>query len=106
MTTTLRLYRRMFLVQSVLARAALVGPRRHAWAAELGSPVVDTASGKIRGDAADGINAFKGVPYDASTAGANRFMPPQKPAPCVECVRPSTGPAMRRKPLPAGAGPK
>ena len=81
MTTTLRLDRRMFLIQSILAGAALVGPCRHAWAAELGGPVVDTASGKIRGAAVDGINAFKGVPYGASTAGANRFMPPQKPAP-------------------------
>ena len=28
-----------------------------------------------------GINIFKGVPYGASTAGKNRFMPPAKPAP-------------------------
>jgi para-nitrobenzyl esterase len=81
MTTRLRLDRRMLLVQSILAGAALVGPCRHAWAAEPGGPVVDTASGRIRGAAVDGINAFKGVPYGASTAGANRFMPPQKPAP-------------------------
>src|ERR1700751_2689368 len=81
MTTTLRLDRRMFLVQSILAGGALVGSRRYSRAAEPEGPVVDTGSGKIRGAAIDGINAFKGVPYGASTAGANRFMPPQKPAP-------------------------
>ena len=81
MTTMLRLDRRRFLVQSALAGAAVLVPRRHAWAAGPSDPVVDTTSGKIRGAAVDGINAFKGVPYGASTAGANRFMPPQKPAP-------------------------
>ena len=45
------------------------------------SPVVETASGKLRGSAAGGIFAFKGVPYGASTAGTNRFMPPQAPEP-------------------------
>jgi para-nitrobenzyl esterase len=80
MTRMVRLDRRRFLVQSALTGAAVLVPRRHTWAAP-GDPVVDTGSGKIRGAAADGINAFKGIPYGASTAGANRFMPPQKPAP-------------------------
>ena len=44
-------------------------------------PVVETTSGKIRGAVKDGIYSFKGVPYGASTAGVNRFMPPQKPTP-------------------------
>jgi para-nitrobenzyl esterase len=44
-------------------------------------PVVDTTAGKIRGSAQNKIFSFKGVPYGASTAGANRFMPPQKPQP-------------------------
>ncbi len=73
--------RRRFLVQSALTGTALLLLRRHAWSAAPSEPVVDTTSGKIRGVAVDGIVAFKGIPYGASTAGANRFMPPQKPAP-------------------------
>src|SRR5580765_4226738 len=42
--------------------------------------VLETTFGKIRGRKVNGISAFKGVPYGASTAGANRFMPPMKPA--------------------------
>ena len=45
------------------------------------APVADTASGKIRGATSDGVRVFKGIPYGASTAGANRFMPPGKPEP-------------------------
>jgi para-nitrobenzyl esterase len=41
--------------------------------------VVETTFGRIRGRKVNGISAFKGVPYGASTAGANRFMPPKKP---------------------------
>src|SRR5947199_794202 len=45
------------------------------------SPEVTTAYGRIRGVTAGGVRAFKGIPYGASTAGANRFMPPRKPEP-------------------------
>jgi para-nitrobenzyl esterase len=45
------------------------------------SPVVEIVSGKLRGAQAGGVYAFKGVPYGASTAGRNRFMPPQQPLP-------------------------
>jgi len=44
------------------------------------SPIVDTATGKIRGATAGGVHVFKGVPYGASTEGANRFMAAQPPA--------------------------
>jgi len=43
-------------------------------------PVVETASGKVQGITSTGIREFKGIPYGASTGGANRYMPPRKPA--------------------------
>jgi para-nitrobenzyl esterase len=48
--------------------------------------IAETTSGKIRGNhygpANYGpVNEFRGVPYGASTAGRNRFMPPRKPVP-------------------------
>jgi para-nitrobenzyl esterase len=43
--------------------------------------IVETDSGKVSGFVRNGIVTFKGMPYGASTAGKNRFMPPAKPAP-------------------------
>jgi para-nitrobenzyl esterase len=45
------------------------------------SPVVDTAGGKVRGVVSNGVNVYRGIPYGASTSGANRFMPPRKAEP-------------------------
>jgi len=45
------------------------------------NPIVETAGGKVRGTANAGIYTFKAIPYGASTAGANRFQPPQPAEP-------------------------
>jgi para-nitrobenzyl esterase len=79
--------RRTFLKQSSLMIAAAgaggLGLARSAFG-QAASPrlfvVAETTSGKVQGMNLGGINTFKGIPYGASTAGKNRFMPPKKPA--------------------------
>ena len=44
-------------------------------------PEISIASGRLRGTVIEGIMAFKAIPYGAPTGGANRFLPPQPPAP-------------------------
>lgn len=50
--------------------------------------VAQTQYGKVRGYILRDIYTFYGIPYGASTAGENRFMPPQKPEPWSD-VRPA-----------------
>jgi para-nitrobenzyl esterase len=73
--------RRTFLKQASLLAAA---PAFAVVARAQTAPnyvTAETAFGKIRGEEIRGIKIFKGVPYGASTAGQNRFMPPMDPAP-------------------------
>lgn len=80
--------RRNFLKNSAMSSLALARPEL--FAAGLGTPepgtpvarpVVQTKAGKVRGFVSAGVNTFRGIPYGATTAGANRYQPPRKPEP-------------------------
>jgi len=81
-----------------MTAAALAGTGR-AWADE--APVATTTSGRVRGTSAGGVQVFKGIPYGASAAGANRFMPPRKAEPWTG-VRDATTYAGRSPQAPSG----
>ena len=73
--------RREFLKRSsVLAALSAGGMLEPAWAQLQAYVEADTTFGRVRGVDAGGIKTFKGIPYGASTAGKNRFMPPLDPA--------------------------
>jgi para-nitrobenzyl esterase len=71
--------RRDFIVQGSLA-ALSAGVIQSSWPQTETSVVeAETAFGRVRGTESRGIKIFKGIPYGASTAGKNRFMPPLNP---------------------------
>src|SRR5690606_11614908 len=73
-------------------------------AAAAPGPVVAAPAGEVRGGAADGIRAFKGIPYAAPPVGAARWKPPQ-PAPRWQGVRDASefGPACMQPKARAGS---
>src|SRR5499427_755085 len=76
--------RRTFISSSTMAATALFFQRRGLWAQSAKATpgaTVETSAGKIRGLVVDRVQAFKGVPFGASTAGARRFLPPVKVQP-------------------------
>ena len=69
------------LLQSSLAAGALASAPALARpsASKSETPVVDTASGKVRGLVNNGVYVFRGIPYGAPTSGPNRFLAARKP---------------------------
>ena len=69
--------RRTFISSTAIVGAGLALPRLGFGAVTPGA-TAQTKSGALRGYVDNGVQVFKGIPYGASTAGANRFMPPRK----------------------------
>ena len=68
-----------------LVVSALAASRAQAQSAAQG-PVVETAAGRLRGRAREGVVTFKGIRYGASTASVNRFQAPVRPQPWTGIV--------------------
>src|SRR3569833_1559154 len=71
-----------------------------------GTLLVETKYGKLQGfSGPGGVNTFYGIPYGASTSGANRFLPPRPPAPWAG-TREATanGPVAPQNVSPGGTG--
>jgi para-nitrobenzyl esterase len=80
------MHRRDFIRVGTVAAAGVIMGEKLAFGVDTdakGEPgaTVATAYGKVRGLSRDKVQAFRGIPYGASTAGEARFMPPSKPKP-------------------------
>ncbi len=69
------------LAVGTLMNSKLAAALNQAAAAPTPGVTVETTLGKVRGATQAGVQAFRGVPYAASTAPPNRFMPPAKREP-------------------------
>ncbi len=84
------------------ATALIVGAE--ARAQPVATATVETTGGRLSGSRASGVSAFKGIPYAASTAGANRFLPPTPAAPWAG-IREATAFGASAPQLPASTDP-
>src|ERR687887_868442 len=76
--------RRAFIGTTAGAAAGVLLDRRDVRAQSrkaVPGATVETTAGRVRGLVIDKIQAFKGVPYGASTEGTRRFLPPVKVQP-------------------------
>ena len=62
---------KLITVLAAICANAVVG------VASAAPPVAATESGLVRGAIGDGVASWKGIPFAATTAGANRWRPPQ-----------------------------
>ncbi|UAK23601.1 carboxylesterase/lipase family protein [Sphingomonas nostoxanthinifaciens] len=90
-------YRLMLCTAAALATPAL---------AASSGPEVKTGSGTVRGQSADGVTSFLGIPFAAAPVGALRWQPP-RPAPRWQGVRDAQAYAAdcMQKPFPSDAAP-
>jgi len=72
--------RRRFIQAGAMSTAglALPGLAQDTYLTTIGG-IAKTRHGRVRGLLKEGVHQFWGVPYAASTAGSNRFMPPRPP---------------------------
>jgi len=81
------------------------GPMPEA-AAQTLTHVVVTTSGPVQGMFTEGVKAFEGIRYAASTAGADRWTPPEPPTPSPTVIEATTpGPACPQPTNQFSAGP-